>query len=83
LSRVVVAGPLRARSVEAVQQPATAHREGVVGVTAVTVLVRGPAWVHLPGTDELIDCCRCTNQHSSLCQHDMLWPMLFDLVLAD
>ena len=78
-----MAGPLRARSVGAVQQPATAHGEGVVGVTAVTVLVRGPAWVRLPGTDELSDCRRCTNQHSSLYQRDMHWPMLLDRVLAD
>jgi len=80
---VVASGPLRARSVEAVEQPATTHGEGVVWVTAVTVPVRWPAWVHLPGTDELIDCRRCTNQHSSFCQLGMHCPMLFDRVLVD
>jgi len=39
-------------------------------VTVVKVSVRGRGWVYVAGTGELIECRRCTNQHSRLRQLD-------------
>ena len=52
-------------------------------MTAVTVSVRGRGWVYVAGTGELIECRRCTNQHSRLRQLDQHWPMLIHCILVE
>jgi len=66
-----------------VQQAGIPHGDGISGVTAVTVSVRGRVWVYVAVMGELIERRRSTKTHSRLRQLDQHWPMLIQCILVE